>query len=119
MTQRVYDTVIIGGGPAGYTAGLYATRSGLDTLVIEKFCAGGQMTQTQQIDNYPGFFEGVDGFTLGEYMQKIPIGKEIPHNPHLGKAVGRRKNYGKSFRYAQNNRRGSIGSSGYSDNKRS
>lgn len=70
MDNKIYDTVIIGGGPAGYTAALYATRSGLDTLIIERFSAGGQMTQTAQIDNYPGFDEGVDGFSLGEKMQK-------------------------------------------------
>lgn len=69
MSQRIYDTVIIGGGPAGYTAALYAARAGLDTLLVEKFSAGGQMTQTQVIDNYPGFDEGVDGFTLGAKMQ--------------------------------------------------
>lgn len=63
------DTIIIGGGPAGYTAALYCARAGLNTLVIEKFSAGGQMTQTMQIDNYPGFNEGVDGFTLGFKMQ--------------------------------------------------
>ncbi len=68
--DQIFDTVIIGGGPAGYTAALYATRAGLDTLVLEKFSAGGQMTQTQQIDNYPGFSEGVDGFTLGFKMQE-------------------------------------------------
>jgi thioredoxin reductase (NADPH) len=67
--KKIYDTVIIGGGPAGYTAALYAARAGLDTLVIEKFSAGGQMTQTNQIDNYPGFYEGIDGFTLGENMK--------------------------------------------------
>ena len=67
--QKIWDTVILGGGPAGYTAALYATRAGLDTLVLEKFSAGGQMTQTQLIDNYPGFDEGVDGFTLGFKMQ--------------------------------------------------
>lgn len=67
--DKVWDTVILGGGPAGYTAALYATRAGFDTLVLEKFSAGGQMTQTRQIDNYPGFDEGVDGFTLGSKMQ--------------------------------------------------
>lgn len=67
--KKIYDTVIIGGGPAGYTAALYAARAGLDTLVVEKFSAGGQMTQTNQIDNYPGFYEGIDGFTLGENMK--------------------------------------------------
>ena len=67
--KEVFDVVIIGGGPAGYTAALYATRAGLDTLVLEKFSAGGQMTETEKIDNYPGFDEGVDGFTLGYKMQ--------------------------------------------------
>ena len=66
---KIYDTVVLGGGPAGYTAALYAVRSGLSTLVLEKFSPGGQMTQTAQIDNYPGFHEGIDGFTLGYQMQ--------------------------------------------------
>ena len=67
--EAIYDTVIIGGGPAGYTAALYASRAGLDTLVIEKMSAGGQMALTGDIDNYPGFPDGVDGFTLGANMQ--------------------------------------------------
>lgn len=68
--QNIYDVIIIGGGPAGYTAALYAVRAGLDTLVIEKMSAGGQMALTGDIDNYPGFEEGIDGFTLGMKMQK-------------------------------------------------
>ncbi len=70
MENKIFDTVIIGGGPAGYTAALYATRAGLDTLVLEKFSAGGQMTETPMIDNYPGFHVGIDGFTLGYQMQE-------------------------------------------------
>lgn len=66
----VYDTIIIGGGPGGYTSALYASRAGLNTLILEKFSAGGQMTQTQQIDNYPGFENGIDGFSLGYKMQQ-------------------------------------------------
>ena len=69
MNETMYDVIIIGGGPAGYTAALYAARAGLSTLVIEKFSAGGQMTETQSIENYPGFDEGTDGFTLGFKMQ--------------------------------------------------
>ena len=67
--EKIYDVLVIGGGPGGYTAAMYAARSGLSTLVIEKMAAGGQMTQTTQIDNYPGFDLGVDGYTLGMKMQ--------------------------------------------------
>lgn len=67
--SKIYDMIIIGGGPAGYTAALYASRAGLDTLLIEKMSAGGQMALTDIIDNYPGFDEGIDGFTLGMKMQ--------------------------------------------------
>lgn len=66
---HVHDMIIIGGGPAGYTAALYASRAGFDTLLIEKMSAGGQMAITDVIDNYPGFDEGIDGFTLGMKMQ--------------------------------------------------
>lgn len=68
--EKIFDTVIIGGGPAGYTAALYAARAGLDTVVFEKMSPGGQMALTDTIDNYPGFEEGVDGFTLGMKMQQ-------------------------------------------------
>ena len=69
MKQR-YDLVIIGGGPGGYTAALYAARAGLSVVVLEKLSAGGQMALTSQIDNYPGFEDGIDGFLLGEKMQQ-------------------------------------------------
>lgn len=68
--NHVYDMVIIGGGPGGYTAALYAVRAGLDTVLLEKFSAGGQMALTDQIDNYPGFENGIDGFTLAEKMKQ-------------------------------------------------
>ena len=70
MQNHVYDMIIIGGGPAGYTAALYAARAGLDAVIVEKFSAGGQMAQTHQIDNYPGFPQGIDGFTLAMQMQQ-------------------------------------------------
>ena len=68
--EKIYDLIIIGGGPGGYSAALYGARAGLNTLVLEKLSAGGQMALTHQIDNYPGFPEGVDGFGLGEQMQQ-------------------------------------------------
>ena len=67
--KRNFDVIVIGGGPAGYSAALYTVRSGFSTLVIEKMAAGGQMNETTQIDNYPGFDEGIDGFSLGMKMQ--------------------------------------------------
>lgn len=68
--NHVFDMIIIGGGPAGYTAALYAARAGLDTLVLERLSAGGQMALTHQIDNYPGFEDGIDGFSLADKMKK-------------------------------------------------
>ena len=68
--KKVYDMIVIGGGPGGYTAALYASRAGLDVLVLEKLSAGGQMALTHRIDNYPGFEDGIDGFELGEKMQR-------------------------------------------------
>ncbi len=67
--EHIYDMLIIGGGPGGYTAALYGARGGLDVLLLEKMAPGGQMALTHMIDNYPGFDEGIDGFTLGEKMR--------------------------------------------------
>ena len=68
--KKVYDVLVLGGGPAGYTAAMYAARAGLQVAVLERLAAGGQMALTHQVDNYPGFDEGVDGFDLGMRMQK-------------------------------------------------
>lgn len=68
--KPIYDMVIIGGGPAGYTAALYAARAGRKVILLEKLSAGGQMALSTQIDNYPGFEEGIDGFELAEKMHQ-------------------------------------------------
>lgn len=68
--QTVHDMIVIGGGPGGYTAALYAARAGLDAVLLEKLSAGGQMALTHQIDNYPGFENGIDGLTLAEKMRQ-------------------------------------------------
>ncbi|MCD2436095.1 thioredoxin-disulfide reductase [Acidaminococcus sp. NSJ-142] len=68
--SKAYDVLIIGGGPAGYTAALYAARSGYSAAVLEKLSPGGQMATTSEIENYPGFPGVVDGFELGEKMQQ-------------------------------------------------
>ena len=65
-----YDVIVVGGGPAGYTAALYCARAALSTLVVEAMAPGGQMGTTDQIDNYPGFADGVNGFELAMNMQK-------------------------------------------------
>lgn len=66
---KLFDMVILGGGPAGFTAALYAARAGLTALVLEKLSPGGQMALSHQIDNYPGFEDGIDGFMLAEKME--------------------------------------------------
>ena len=70
MQDNHVDVAIVGGGPGGYTAALYCARAGLETLVLEKLSAGGQMATTSQVENYPGFDEGIDGFELAEKMQR-------------------------------------------------
>lgn len=89
--ENTYDVIIIGGGPAGYTAAIYCSRAGFRVLVIEKFSAGGQMTQTSQIENYPGFEDGVDGFELGFKMQQ---GAEKFGTKTLRSEVSRAELYG-------------------------
>ncbi|MCH7786898.1 MAG: FAD-dependent oxidoreductase [Chloroflexi bacterium] len=66
--REYYDLIIVGGGPAGLTAALYASREGIETLIIERSALGGQASVTERIDNYPGFPQGIEGGKLADEM---------------------------------------------------
>ena len=65
----MYNVAIIGAGPAGLTAGLYATRGGLSATIVERITPGGQLAQTDKVENYPGFPDGAEGWQLAYDMQ--------------------------------------------------
>ncbi|MBI4186977.1 MAG: thioredoxin-disulfide reductase [Chloroflexi bacterium] len=68
MSDTAYQVIIIGGGPAGLTAGLYTCRARLGSLLLERGAVGGQITVAEQVDNYPGFPEGISGYDLGQLL---------------------------------------------------
>ncbi|MEO0156520.1 MAG: FAD-dependent oxidoreductase, partial [candidate division WOR-3 bacterium] len=70
MSNKIYDLLIVGAGPAGLTAGIYGARSGMSTILIEKGIAGGIMTTTDLIENYPGFPDGITGSQLGDMIKR-------------------------------------------------
>jgi thioredoxin reductase (NADPH) len=76
--QKVYDMLIIGGGPAGAAAALYGARAGLTVIVIEKMMLGGEITSTAWLDNYPGFPDGIGGPEFGTLLEKQLANLEVP-----------------------------------------
>ena len=68
--NKEYEVIIIGGGPAGLTAGLYTSRARLSSLLIERGLVGGQITDAELVENYPGFAEGISGLELGQLMHQ-------------------------------------------------
>jgi thioredoxin reductase (NADPH) len=78
IDQKVYDMLIIGGGPAGAAAALYGARAGLSVIVIEKMMLGGEITSTAWLDNYPGFPDGVGGPEFGTLLEKQLANLEVP-----------------------------------------
>ncbi|MCK4908986.1 MAG: thioredoxin-disulfide reductase [Planctomycetes bacterium] len=90
----LYDIIIIGGGPAGLTAGLYASRGGSKTLLLEKTAVGGLVAITENVENYPGFPDGINGFDLTNLMEKqarkfgleITTGEVIQITPEKSKS---------------------------------
>ncbi|BAT72050.1 thioredoxin reductase (NADPH) [Thermosulfidibacter takaii ABI70S6] len=68
--KKCYDLIIVGAGPAGLTAGIYAARARMDALIIERFAPGGQIALSDWVENYPGFDEGISGMELTERMRK-------------------------------------------------
>ena len=70
MSENIYEIIIIGGGPAGLTAGIYSSRAGLNCLLIEKGIFGGQITYAEHVENFPGFPQGISGLELGEKLSE-------------------------------------------------
>ena len=70
MQEEIYDVIIIGGGAAGLTAGIYTCRAGLKTLMLEKLMPGGQVINAESIENFPGFPDGISGAEIGPLMQQ-------------------------------------------------
>ncbi len=76
--EKIYDLVILGGGPAGATAALYGSRAGLSVVVLEKMMVGGEITSTDRLDNFPAFPEGISGAEFGMLLQQQLEALQVP-----------------------------------------
>ncbi|MDP2983520.1 MAG: thioredoxin-disulfide reductase [Candidatus Latescibacter sp.] len=88
----VHDLVIIGAGAAGLTAGMYASRSNMDTVLLEKFAPGGQAALTAFVENFPGYPDGVSGFDLMENMRRHAVGYGLSILTTEVRCIGRFEN---------------------------
>ncbi len=70
MAQKIYEMIVLGGGPAGATAAIYGARAGHSVLLLEKMMIGGEIVSTERLDNYPGFPEGLSGFEFGQRLEQ-------------------------------------------------
>ncbi|MFQ7668963.1 MAG: NAD(P)/FAD-dependent oxidoreductase [Eggerthella lenta] len=87
-TNDVIDVAVIGAGPAGLTAGLYAARAGLNVVLFERISPGGQLAQTEHMENYPGFPEGTGGFELAFAMKASSPQKHPPARYRVRSSAG-------------------------------
>src|ERR1700736_4384934 len=80
IMEKLYDVIIIGSGPAGYTAAIYAARSNLSVLMFQGYQVGGQLMQTSDVENYPGFETGILGPEMMDKFeqQACRFGAEMP-----------------------------------------
>lgn len=89
----VYDVIIIGGGPAGLTAGIYTTRSLMKTLLLEKVAPGGLVVTTDKVENYPGFADGVNGYDLMDQMARQARNFGVEIVPEEAMAIHKRDDF--------------------------
>ena len=92
---KKYDVIIIGGGPAGLSAGIYTARARLSTLLIERAAVGGQIVNAGLVENYPGFASGISGIDLTQAMhqQAAKFGMETLYDEVIGIEIdGQAKN---------------------------